>query len=54
MKRYGSMPQDILEKICNVKSDETEIMIGASNGSKISLTDQEISPSQIKVKMRKH
>ena len=37
------------------ESDETEIMIGAANGSKISLTDQEISPSQIKggKKMRK-
>ena len=37
------------------ESDETEIMIGAANGSKISLTDQEISPSQIKggMKMRK-
>lgn len=37
------------------ESEETEIMIGASNGSKISLTDQEISPSQIKggKKMRK-
>jgi len=37
------------------ESDETEIMIGAANGSKISLTDEEISPSQIKggKKMRK-
>src|SRR5210317_2244185 len=37
------------------ESEETEFMIGAANGSKISLTDQEISPSQIKggKKMRK-
>ena len=37
------------------ESEETEIMIGAANGSKISLTGQEISPSQIKggKKMRK-
>jgi len=37
------------------ESDETEMMIGAANGSKISLTDEEISPSQIKggKKMRK-
>lgn len=37
------------------ESEETEIMIGAANGSKISLTEQEISPSQIKggKKMRK-
>ena len=37
------------------ESEETEIMIGAANGSKISLTGQEVSPSQIKggKKMRK-
>jgi len=36
------------EKLERWESEETEIMIGAANGSKISLTDQEISPSQIK------
>ena len=43
------------EKLERWESEETEIMIGAANGSKISLTDQEISPSQIKggMKMRK-
>tara|TARA_B100002019_G_scaffold291298_1_gene311094 strand:+ start:1487 stop:2380 length:894 start_codon:yes stop_codon:yes gene_type:complete len=37
------------------ESEETELMIGAANGSKISLTNQEISPSEIKggKKMRK-
>ena len=37
------------------ESEETEFMIGAANGSKISLTDEEVSPSQIKggMKMRK-
>jgi len=45
-------PNETLERW---ESEETEIMIGAANGSKISLTDQEISPSQIKggMKMRK-
>ena len=43
------------EKLERWESEETEIMIGAGNGSKISLTDQEISTSQIKggMKMRK-
>ena len=43
------------EKLERWESEETEIMIGAANGSKISLTDQEISTSQIKggMKMRK-
>lgn len=37
------------------ESDDTELMIGASNGSRISLTGQEISPSQLKggMQMRK-
>ena len=36
------------------ESDETELMIGAANGSKITLTKQELSPSKIKTgkKMR--
>ena len=43
------------EKLERWESEETEIMIGAGNGSKISLTDQEVSTSQIKggMKMRK-
>lgn len=43
------------EKLERWESEETQIMIGAANGSKISLTDQEISTSQIKggMKMRK-
>jgi len=43
------------KKLERWESEETEIMIGAANGSKISLTDQEISTSQIKggMKMRK-
>ena len=43
------------EKLERWESEDTEIMIGAANGSKISLTGQEISPSQIKggKKMRK-
>ena len=43
------------EKLERWESEESELMIGAANGSKISLTDQEISPSQIKggMKMRK-
>ena len=37
------------------ESDDTELMIGASNGSRITLTGQETSPSQIKggMQMRK-
>jgi len=43
------------EKLERWESEETELMIGAANGSKISLTDQEVSTSQIKggMKMRK-
>ncbi len=38
-------PRDDMERY---ESDETELMIGAANGSKITLTKQEKSPSQIK------
>lgn len=43
------------KKLERWESEETELMIGAANGSKISLTDQEVSTSQIKggMKMRK-